>query len=146
MQEANAYLEAPVWKPSIGTYSFPQSSGDHFKCVAKIQNAIVDLRDVRDKNSNPHEIQKFRLGGAWSNPKDVKAISSAVFDAIMNIHKIRLRGIAHRHTNTQQATEQNQNFTFHQRLHWTAFLLQHYKEHANLFMNQLRINVVVARI
>ena len=95
MQEANAYLEAPVWKPSIGTYGFPQSSGDHFKCVAKIQNAIVDLRDVRDKNSNPHEIQKFRLGGAWSNPKDVKAISSAVFDAIMNIHKIRLMGIAH---------------------------------------------------
>jgi len=119
---------------------------DMSKCIGKIYNALIDLEMVWDRNAKPHNFAKFRPGGKWSNPKDLKAISFSILNKLIKFHRHGLARVAFRGTDVPQPAPFDLNFTFLQRLQFVTFLLRRFKGHANQFMTQALNDVRVAMI
>jgi hypothetical protein len=146
LHEVDAWLKVPAWKPSMGEYGLPMNSSDVLKCVGKIYDALIDLGTVWDQASNPNVFDKFKPGGEWSNPKDLEASAFAILHSLVSLHKHGLTGLASRRLGTQPPNSFDRDFTFHQRLYWTALLVRHYKEYADKFMLQIMSDAVVGSI
>jgi hypothetical protein len=146
-KETDTYLKQAQWKPTMGLFGVPINSEDFCACIAKIYNSLVEVDIVWDMDTHPADYKKFLRGGDWSNPRDLQAMSVSIFNVLRTVQKdgttgpvLRLPG------QLRQPMENDINFTFAQRLHWTTFLLRHYKSHANRFMCQIGVETHIARI
>jgi hypothetical protein len=71
----------------------------------------------------------------------------SIFNVLRTVQKDGTTGLVLRLPGQlRQPLANDINFTFAQRLHWTTFLLRHYKSHANRFMCQIGVEAHIARI
>jgi hypothetical protein len=147
VQQVDTFLAIQAWKPSSGNHGFPVTHGDFLRCVKKIHHCIITVDKVFDKETHPADLGKFLPGGECSNSKDLEAVSVRICYVIRDVHEhgtrqppLRLPGAF------RDPAVQDMVLTFYQRLHWTCFLLRHFKAYANRFMCQIAVEAHVARI
>lgn len=145
-----AHLAKPQWKTTTGNWGVPSIPVDGQACLTKVYNALVNVDDVWDKETHRKEHDMFLVGGDWSGPKDLQATAAWIIQAITNVHEKGLSGRPGQQLRLPGVLMQydifDQDFTFQQRLHWTCFLMEHYKFHAHRFMMLTAVDAHVARI
>ncbi|KAF1916512.1 hypothetical protein BDU57DRAFT_234434 [Ampelomyces quisqualis] len=146
VRAAHEYLRQPKLTPTMGNTGCPVTSGDAMYCVRKIYNALISVDAVWDKEIHSEDFIRFLDGGSWSDPKDLQAVTFHISGTLGGMHKGQQQGPPLQFPDLREPMPQDVAFTFHQRLHWTCFLLKHYKAHANRFMCLVAVEAHVARI
>jgi hypothetical protein len=144
-EAVKAHLRKPAWIPSTYDHGLP-TPAEVRSNVAKVYNALIDIRNVWDGLTYPLERRSFQQGGQWSDENDLEAISHRVIAELRNLH---LNGATSPGFRTLPGIPyglEDDNFSYHQRIYWVCFLLRHYKRHAGQFMKDIGISVFVATI
>ncbi|KAH8723797.1 hypothetical protein GQ44DRAFT_299027 [Phaeosphaeriaceae sp. PMI808] len=146
--EARKYLEKVYWRPLSKTHGLPQTLEDRLVYVKKIHDALVDTAYVQDTEFWEAEAKKFLADGVWGrHPASFEAIAHKVVDICINIHEEGVHGILYRHYPAMKNLWQgDRSFTFAQRIHFMAFLLRHFKFHADSVMKSVNTANILARI
>jgi hypothetical protein len=138
--------EQPVWLPNTGVQGIDEAKAEYRVYIEKIYNALIDIRDVWDKDEYPGLVAHFAVGGRRIDPMALDAIAQLVFHMAIKIHREGASGLAFRKVAVLSSHEYDRNSSFIQRICFVAFLLKHFKYAANMFMQQSGIETRIALI
>jgi hypothetical protein len=133
--------------PSAYDDGTPTTNDELLVNVAKIYDALIDLREVWDDVRYPELFDKFRSGGAWG--KDLAKIELMARRIVAEVRRLHVNGaiaMAFKSDPPLPVKQEDQDFTFSQRIHWVAYLLKHSKRFADLCMTESSVPVRMARI
>lgn len=139
-KDLNAHIKKPAWKPTAGVYGGPITHLDLELYTSKVYNALVNIQEVWDKDDCPIHFEKFHAGGDCSNPRDLEATAILLVNQCIKIHRDGLTGFMFQRASSAPPHQYDIELTFPQRIHWVAFLLEHYKQHAFRVMCQLGVD------
>ncbi|KNG45227.1 hypothetical protein TW65_08065 [Stemphylium lycopersici] len=143
---AAEYLNEAVWRPTSCEIGIPTCSEEYLAYVKKIYDALIDISDVWDADRFPRLIADFAEGGRWSNQQDLDAIAQFTVYMVMKLHRNGTTGLAFLREPVMSLHEYDVGANIAQRLHFIAYLLRHMKSVADLFMQQVGVEVTCNRI
>lgn len=147
IRHATTHISLPAWAPISKNYGLPGTFADAEVCIKKVYNCLIHVNNVMDAKAHPEDLAKFLPGGDWSNPEDLEAAATSIVFAINRLHSLGQQETPLWLTgDLRNPMGEDYMFTFHQRLHWVCFLIQHWKSLANRFMCQIALEAHVARI
>jgi hypothetical protein len=153
VEQVKAYIQELAWWPSMGTFGFPRTVAERKHYLDILKAAISSTADVWDKDTTPGAFAKFTqyvddgelLNGEWTGPKDVEAAAIIILSIALKIHAQGVTGLAFRQSvDYTYHYAQDLDFTFTQRIHFVAWLLEHSKVAAALVMATQCIDRFVA--
>ncbi|EMD69731.1 hypothetical protein COCSADRAFT_21917 [Bipolaris sorokiniana ND90Pr] len=143
--QVNVYLNEVCWFPSMDRYGFPQTSDQYKFYLEKICIALRNISKVWDLQSAPWQFSKFMPKGEWTDHRDIEAIAHTVMYTTMRIHISGVTDFAHRRSiDLISLNSEDVDFTFPQRIHFVACLLNHSKVIAAEVMARVNIEKYVA--
>jgi hypothetical protein len=72
---AAKYRNEPVWRPITGVQGIDEAKAEYRVYIEKIYNALIDIRDVWDKDEYPGLVAHFAVGGRRNDPMALEAIA-----------------------------------------------------------------------
>jgi hypothetical protein len=133
LAQVKTYCQELVWWPSMGPYGLPRTTQEKKHYMDVLKAALSSTADIWDKDSAPADFHKFVSGdpwssGEWTGPKDVEAAAIIVLSQAVKIHVQGVVGLPFRRSNDYMAWNvEDMDFTFAQRIHFVAWLLEHSK-------------------
>jgi hypothetical protein len=113
-----AYLNAPTWMPSAYDYGTPTTNDDLLVNVAKIYDALIDLREVWDDVRYPELFDKFRSDGAWGkDPAKIELMARRIVAEVRRFHVNESIAMTFKSDSPLPVKPEDQEFTFPQRIH-----------------------------
>jgi hypothetical protein len=141
--QVKAHIQELAWMPSMGAYGLPKTLAERKYYLDVLKTAIASTADVWDRNTSPHDFNKFTpyvvgdqvLNGEWTGPKDVEAAATFLLTTAMSMHSRGVFGSRFlRSSDYTPHFNEDVDFTFTQRIHFVAWLLEHSKTAAALVM------------
>ena len=146
--DARNYLATPRWRPKSGSYGVPRSNDERMVYVKLVYDAIIHIHQVHDIIDWPEEAKKYRVGGReWGYPEFIEAISHKVIDVAISIHERGATGLQFpRLKNLGRFSQNDELFTFPQRIYFMSILFRYYKFNTSLVMRQEYIEQYLANV
>jgi hypothetical protein len=145
IESVHTYLGEVAWFPSMDRHGFPKTPEQYKFYLEKICMALKNIQHVWDLETAPWQFSKFMPNGEWTDPQDIEAIGHYVMFTAMKIHLSGVTDFAQRRSiDYMSCNADDIDFTFPQRIHFVAHLLNHSKAAAAEVMAKVNVDKYVA--